>query len=210
MHCLPSGDHDLPSTGVPGVNRDAILRLLAPPSVRNVGAVVPITVDLDLSSNEYKTSGIYCIRLSAEPGAIEFPLGDTCDTGMGASPAGTGGEGGAPAKSSVQSCVSPVPQAGGRLDGIELAAYTPTPDEKRATIFGAAYEALDCSGAPIAKTFTVLHFTAENGEGGESGQGGMPNPGSGALGGGPSGGMSAGGTSGTSSGSGGAGQAGGN
>jgi hypothetical protein len=186
---LPHGNDNLPSTAVPGVNRDAVIRLLAPPSVRRIGETIPITVDVELASSRLSASGVHCIKLAASPGVVTFPLGNSCPEGggvasglgeggsSGCTPADPGADGaGAPALSTAQSCVRPQASAAGRYTNVELAAYLPEGDESSATFFGAVYATSDCSGCALATTSTVLHLRGEEeGDAGAGPEGGAPN-----------------------------------
>jgi hypothetical protein len=197
---LPHGQENLPSTAVPGVNRDAVIRLLAPPSVRRSGETIPITVDVDLAGSRLSASGTHCVKLAASPGVVTFPLGNTCPGVAGVAPGfGEGGSSGClpadnaadaagtPGLSAAESCVHLQASVAGRYTNVEIAAYLPDGDESSATFFGAVYATSDCSGCALATTSTVLHLRGEDeGDAGANGSGGAAGAG-GAAGGGEGG-----------------------
>jgi hypothetical protein len=197
---LPHGQEDLPSTAVPNVNRDAIIRLLAPPSVRRTGETIPITVDVDLAGSRLSASGIHCVKLAGSPGVVTFPLGNTCPDVADVTPGlGEGGSSGClPADgtadgagtsglSAAESCVRLQASAAGRYTNVEIAAYLPDEDESSVTFFGAVYATSDCSGCALATTSTVLHLRGEDeADAGANASGGAPGA-SGAAGGGEGG-----------------------
>jgi hypothetical protein len=223
LHCqLPHADENLPSTAVADVNRNAIIRLLAPPSVRKIGTVVPVTVEVDLADGVVNNAG-HCVRVAAHPGEISFPVGNRCggrpnpgSGGSGAGAAGRSGAGGGNAASAgnggranaatPEYAQGPFPTAEscpvldvtrpGRKGATEIAAYLPEQDERSATLFASVYASAECTGHALATTAVVLQFGStvpDPGEGGDGGDG--PQPTGGASGGG---GVTSGGASGSS------------
>lgn len=193
---LPNGEENLPLTGVKGVDRAAVIRVLAPPSVRRIGQTVPVTIDVELAEDRRSQSSIHCIRLSSWPGSVTFPLGDTCPSttmsmeggssgssaSMGGSSAGSspsaGGNMGDAADrtlSTAESCMEVTAIGGDRFGGVEIGAYLPVGDETSATLFAAVYGTIDCSGRALATTAELMQLRGEDdGGGGASGAGPAP------------------------------------
>lgn len=177
--CLPPhGDTDLPSTGVAGVERGAVLRLLAPPGVRRVGAVVPITVEATFSGPK-ALAAEYCVRLAGEPGTLEFPFGDQCGPGDAGAPAMAAEAAVTASFSRTHACLRPQPTAAGQQGATLIAAYLPHGEETAATLFGALYDNARCNGEPIVSTALLLELRGTTGGGDvEPADGGAPDSGS--------------------------------
>lgn len=181
---LPRGDDRLPDTGVAGLEQKSVLRLLAPPNVRRVGAVIPITVEATFPKDIQEGSH-YCVRLAAAPGDLVFPFGDRCASaevptsanaagGNGSGGDGQAGAGGYPAAESdtrlhvTQSCIAATttittaddsdqdddPEV--QVTGTLQAAYFAGPTDETASLFGVLYDNKTCRGEPIASTSLLL------------------------------------------------------
>ncbi|MES1188406.1 MAG: hypothetical protein ABUL60_31610 [Myxococcales bacterium] len=222
---LPHGDESFPRTGVDGLERKYVLRLLAPPDVRRIGAVIPVTVEA-IFPPETKIGLHYCVRLAGAPGKLVFPFGDRCEAAAagseGAGEASGAGASGAPASDSAselnvtQSCIAATATTrdGDRtqVTGTLHAAYFADATETTASLFGVLYANAECRGEPSTSTALLLdlHDPSRSGmgEGGASGgnaSGGTSNmagaaaghAGSAGTSSGGSGGVEAGGSGGT-------------
>lgn len=220
---LKHGDDGLPDTGVDGLDRPAILHLLAPPNVRRTGAVIPITVEVTFPPGTSEASR-YCVRLAGSPGKLVFPFGDRCladsSTSSGDDPAAGGGgaagenAGGASGASMneagpdlhvTQSCVAPTAtfrdeHEKQHITGILHAAYF-ADDTASASLFGALYDNARCTGEPISSTAVLLDLSDPTQDGmaaGGAGEGGSPAGTAGSGGAGGSGAAQSGGTGGAS------------
>jgi hypothetical protein len=177
---LPRGDHGMPDTGVDGVDRKAILRLLAPPDVRRIGAVIPITVEATFPA-QAQPGEHYCVRLAGAPGSLVFPFGDRCQSsstlpnatavagGEGVAGAGAVSDRGASGAANhnadsalhvTQSCIAATAttkvEDKSQVTGTLHAAYFASEADTTATLFGVLYDNASCTGEPVTSTALLL------------------------------------------------------
>jgi hypothetical protein len=193
---LPHGDEQLPNTDAVGGSRQVVLRLLAPPEVRRVGAVVPITVEVAVASG-VKVAAAYCVALAGEPGRLRFPFGDGC-ANVKAEASDAGVDGGPhddvePSTisddgrdfSRAHACLRLNSLPLGGHSATAIAAYLPHGEEATTTLFGSLYDNATCAGVPVVTTAELLVLRGTNANDRDGGQGGAAPDGGGGTGGKP-------------------------